>query len=68
MTKNYNIAILGDSWAWGEWSWVGDKNFPTHSGTQSNYLHLSIPEQNSKFCSSKVAVTYTQQIIFNMWV
>ena len=25
MTKNYNIANLGDSWAWGEWSWVGDK-------------------------------------------
>lgn len=43
MTKKYNIAILGDSWAWGEWNWVGDKNFPTHSGTQ-HYLHLEYPE------------------------
>tara|TARA_A100001011_G_scaffold399639_1_gene509292 strand:+ start:7037 stop:7783 length:747 start_codon:yes stop_codon:yes gene_type:complete len=34
MTEKCNIAILGDSWAHGEWGWIGDKNYVTHTGTQ----------------------------------
>lgn len=40
-----NIAILGDSWAWGEWNYVGEVNMPTHSGTQQ-YLHEHFPDAN----------------------
>lgn len=40
-----NIAILGDSWAWGEWSFVGETNFPTHSGTH-HYLQQEYPRAN----------------------
>jgi len=41
-----NIAILGDSWAWGEWSFVGETNFPTHSGTH-HYLQQEYPRATS---------------------
>ena len=34
MMENCNIAILGDSWAHGEWGWIGNKNYVTHAGTQ----------------------------------
>jgi len=40
-----NIAIVGDSWAWGEWNFIGDTNFPTHSGVQQ-YLHEHFPDAN----------------------
>ena len=40
-----NIAILGDSWAWGEWSFVGETNFSTHSGTH-HYLQHEYPRAN----------------------
>ena len=40
-----NIAIIGDSWAWGEWSFIGETNFPTHTGIQ-HYLQLEYPRAN----------------------
>ena len=40
-----NIAIVGDSWAWGEWNFIGETNFPTHNGMQ-HYLQLEYPRAN----------------------
>ena len=40
-----NIAIIGDSWAWGEWSFVGETNMPTHTGTH-HYLQQEFPRAN----------------------
>ena len=40
-----NIAILGDSWAWGEWSFVGETNMNTHNGTH-HYLQQKYHEAN----------------------
>ena len=40
-----NIAILGDSWAWGEWSVIGDGNMVTHAGV-SQYLQETYPKSN----------------------
>lgn len=40
-----NIAILGDSWAWGEWSFIGDNNLSTHNGTH-HYLQQEYPRAN----------------------
>jgi|TARA_B100001094_G_scaffold296990_1_gene319630 hypothetical protein len=40
-----NIAILGDSWAWGEWSFVGETNMNTHNGTYY-YLQQEYPKAN----------------------
>lgn len=40
-----NIALVGDSWAWGEWSFVGDKNWCTHPGI-AHYLQIQYPDAN----------------------
>jgi len=40
-----NIAILGDSWAWGEWSFVGETNMNTHNGTH-HYLQQEYHRAN----------------------
>lgn len=37
------LAILGDSWAHGEWSFVGDSNLITHPGL-SHFLYQKYPD------------------------
>lgn len=40
-----NIAILGDSWAHGEWSVIGNSSIVTHSGV-AQYLQETYPKSN----------------------